>query len=186
MVETKSTKTTRRAKPKAEAVKEAPKATPVEEPKKKHQAGDLIDCMSLCNGVFIHTGRKTGQIYDFAELGVVEQVHYEDLRAEALNSHSAVVYNPLLLVQDEAFLDEFPRVRKAYANYFSPEEWTKIILRESAEKLEKMVVAMPEADKEKVKTIVSTLVSSGELDSLAKAKMLDEVLGTEFTERAGA
>lgn len=183
------------AVPKPAAKKAAPRKKAPKEPVKTpaktrsaekpvtHEVGDLISCLNVYPGSQLIFGKKSGAVYNFDQEDTVEYLLYEDLKAEALNRHSALVYEPMILIQDEAFLHEFPKVKERYETMYSTQELRSIILNNKVETMVNKIKSLPESALMKVKSVVSTLVENGDLDSLVKLNRLDELLGTEFSER---
>ena len=91
---------------------------------KSYNPGDEINCFSITAGELIMIGRKTGNVYRWANYGDVTQVEYQDLKAEKLNSKSAYIYNPLFVIDDEELLatKDFANVAEVYKDILTIED----------------------------------------------------------------
>lgn len=168
------------------AKKAAPKveAPKVETPKpEKLKDGDMVMCMNMYPGSQIVFGKKTNNIYRFDGTETVEPILYEDLRSEALNRRSGLIYSPSIVVQDERFIDEFPRLRDVYAEAYSPSRMKSIISKNNGKVLEEKIRLLPENVIPNFKTVVASMIAYNELDSISKLKIIDRILDTDFAER---
>jgi hypothetical protein len=89
------------------------------------------------------------------------------------------MYKPRFIVLDEDFIKEYPNLEEVYASLYTVQD-LKNMLKLSATQLKKAVEALPNTAKENLKTIVVTMIDSGQFDSVQRIKVLDEVFGTEM------
>lgn len=179
------------AEPVVEEVKEAVveevvEAKPEKEKPKKHENGDLIECMNAYPGKVIFCARKTGTTYIFEGEDEVEMILYEDLRTEALNRRSSIIYDPQIVIMDESFLDEFPRIRSVYDDAYTSSELRELMLNEPVKKMRQVLASVPENVKARAKVVAATLIDDGRMDSISKLQVLDEILETDFAIKTGA
>ena len=154
--------------------------TPAKEVK-KFSDRDLIPCLCAFPGSVGMTGKRTGNVYLWEDMGVVEYVEYQDLRSEVLNKKSTYIYKPLIIIEDEDFLSQNSGLAKMYKDIYTPEEIVTKIRKSSPEEMRKFVVALPSGLKDNVKNIAATMIKDGSLDSVRKIKVLDEIFETDLT-----
>lgn len=149
----------------------------VEKKKKKFEQNDGILCRSVTAGSLYFPG-KSGQKYTWETFGDATEVEYRDL-VSAVHSHSEYIYNPCFVIEDKDFIDEFTELKKFYSNSFSVDELKKILQLPVNQMVER-VKALPKGLTDSFKTLISTEISEGHLDSLAKVKALDDIFDTDF------
>lgn len=146
--------------------------------KKKFAEDDGILCRSVTPGKLIMIGNKTGMKYIWNDYGHEYEVEYRDL-VIAVRTRSKFVFGPMFIIEDEDFINEFDLVKKFYDNSYNTADLQKI-LGLPVEDMEKAITALPPEAKKSFKTVASTAVREGSLDSLAKIKVLDEIFGIEL------
>lgn len=165
---------------KEEVVKEETiKEEPIKEAK-KYAPTDLIPCLNVFAGSTTLIGKKSKNVYTWEALGVSEDVEYQDIMSEILNKKSIYIYEPLLIVEDEEFLSQRPDLKEMYNGLHTPEELTHIIERGTPSEVRNTIKKLPKGIKESVKNIAITLIQEDRMDSIAKIKIIDELLGTEL------
>ena len=97
----------------------------------------------------------------------------------AVKARKATVTEPYIVVDDEDFLALHPFLRDIYAGIYSINE-LKSILSLSPSQMERTIKALPEWAINSFKTVVSSMVDDGSLDSIKKIKILDDIFGTEM------
>ena len=173
MAYTKNTKNnTKSVKETAEEIKVEPKT---------FAPTDDISCVSVTAGELILIGKKTGNLYRWSNYGDSTMVEFQDLRAETRNANSKYIYSPLMMIEDEEVLalPEFANVADSYKNAITIEEidsFFDLPVQQFASTLKRL----PNGIKNTIKSIAADRLESGNLDSLSKIKVLDEVLGTEL------
>ena len=148
---------------------------------KKFNDEDLIPCLCVFPGSVGMTGRRSGNTYLWEDMGVVEYVEYQDLRSEVLNRKSSYIYKPLIIVEDNDFLDENKNLAKMYKDIYTPDEIVAKIKKSIPEDMRKFVNSLPSGIKNNVKNIASTMIKDGSLDSIRKVKILDDIFGTDLS-----
>jgi hypothetical protein len=151
-----------------------------EEPKKKKEYAptDLIPCVSITVGGLHLTGMKSGEVYHWTNLGEVTEVEYRDLLAEVRN-HSFYVYDPAFIIQDEDFLSQHDDILVRYGRLYTPADIEQVLTL-PAPQLEATIKKMPIGAQNAVKDLAVRKINSGELDSIARIKVIDSFFGTEM------
>jgi len=145
----------------------------------KHDASDGILCRSVTVGKLCMEGSNTKMVYRFMTYGDELEVEYRDL-VSAVRSHSAYLFTPYIIVEDELFIKEFPELDKFYKEKFTVKELSDIILMNEAE-MEDAIAILPKGAKEQFINIVSTSVANGTLDSVRKIKALERILNIDLS-----
>ena len=148
---------------------------------KRFDDRDLIPCLCAFPGSVGMTGKRTGNVYLWEDMGVVEYVEYQDLRSEVLNKKSSYIYKPLIIIEDEDFLLQNPSLAKMYEDICSPDDIVLKLRKSSIDEMKRFIIALPSGIKENVKNIAATMIKEGSLDSVRKIKVLDEIFETDLT-----
>lgn len=160
-----------------EDVQEQPKKAAVKAPK-KYAADDRIACRSLTYGELLLTGAKTRLLYSWANYGDVTEVEYQDLMA-LKSTKSNYLYRPRIVIEDTELVEQWG---KEFINMYDNivdidvEDLLKLPLAQFKSKLKKA----PKGIQQAVKNIAGEKILNGSLDSLAKIKAIDEILGTDL------
>jgi len=159
--------------------------SPVEEekeiskpPKKKWEKNDSILCHSIMTGGTYMEGIKTKKLYVFESYGASDEVEYQDLIA-AINTNSAFVFLPMIIIDDEEFIQSNARIKKFYNDMYSPKDLSKI-LNLSISNMVEILPKLPLGAQESLKSIATTKIANGTLDSVSKIKALDDFFGTQM------
>ena len=166
--------------PKKESKKESKEAKPsVVHKKKSFDDNDLIACRSVTNGKYIYTGKATGTPSRFMNYGDIEYIAYKDLRMAANNTGSnTCCYAPFIIVDNEEFVEEFPKLKEFYAGMYTTKDYIQILAL-SPEEMARAIEKMPKVAKETLKGLVATMIKEGSIDSLKKIKTLESVFGAQ-------
>ena len=124
------------------------------------------------------TGVKTNIGYRWTGRGDIVDVEYQDL-VPAIRLNKTHIYKPYFVISDEDFIAQFPQVEKVYASMFSYKDLTDV-LKLDPERMRSAILSLPEGAKNSIKSIASSLISNGTLDSIARIKVLDEIFDTKF------
>lgn len=155
---------------------EAPKKTVVT--KKEYKDGDKIPCVSITVGGLNFVGDKSGDLYQWINLGDVVDVEYRDL-VSAVRSHSVFVYEPRFVIQDEDFLAQHDDILVRYGQLYTPQDIEQVLAM-PAPQLEKTLKKMPVGAQNAVRDLAVRKIDSGELDSVQRVKVIDSFFGTEL------
>ena len=149
-------------------------------PKKKEFAKDEgILCRSVTDGWLGMEGKKSKILYQWLNYGDLVEVEYEDLVA-AVRSSSSMVYAPHFVIENADFLAMYPQVQKAYESRYTKDDLNDIFTLRPSE-IKKVVMGLPESIAETVKSMAVNKIRTGELDSIARIKALDEVFNIDLT-----
>lgn len=163
---------------KVEKTEKVEKPEKVAKTKKKFDPSDLIPCRSVCQGGLYLEGSRTKMPYEWSDYGVVEDVEYRDL-AELVRTRSSYVFNPFFIIDDEDFVEEFPQLKKFYADNYSIKELAAI-LDMPVDQMVQEIKSLPKGAVESLKSIAASQVSAGQLDSVRKIKELDNIFKTDL------
>ena len=149
--------------------------------KREYAPDEDIKCVSVCAGELLMIGKKTGILYKWENYGDTTYVEYQDLKAEAYNSKSGYIYSPLFMIEDEELLAtrEFAKVAESYKNTINAEEIDDLFGL-TTQQFRSQLKKLPKGIQNTVKVIARDKIESGQLDSIQKIKILDEVLGTDL------
>lgn len=156
-----------------EVVKKEPKKAP-----RKYAPDDRITCRSLTYGELLLTGAKTKLMYSWANYNDTTEVEYQDLMA-LKSTKSSYLYRPRFIIEDEELIEqwgkEFIDIYKNVVD-MDVENIFRLPLAQFKSKLKKA----PRGVQQAVKNIAGEMIVNGSLDSLAKIKAIDEILGTDL------
>lgn len=149
-------------------------------PKKtEFKKDDGIECRSITNGWLGMEGKKSQILYQWLNYGDVIEVEYEDLVA-AVRSSSSMVFAPYFVIENEDFLAMYPQVQKAYESHYTKDDLNDIFTL-SPSNIKRAIADLPDSITETVKSMAVEKIRTGELDSIARIKALDEVFGVDLT-----
>lgn len=163
---------------------EAPKATKQESKKapakvaRKYEPDEMITCRSLTYGELLLTGKKSKLLYSWANYGDTTEVEYQDLQA-LKSTKSSYLYKPRFVIEDEELVEQWGKdFVDMYNNIIDidVEDMFKLPLNQFKSKLKKA----PKGVQQAVKNIAGEKILNGSLDSLAKIRAIDEILGTDL------
>lgn len=172
-------KTTAAVEPEAE-IKSEVKPVESAKAKKKFEPTDPVICRSVCQGVLYMEGQSTKIMYRFDDYGSEVGIEYRDLVSEVRSNNSSFIYNPMFVVIDEDFIEEFPALKKFYEKHYSATD-LKGILKLSPEEMIEEIKALPKGAVEQLKLIASAMISDGTLDSMKRIKALEEFYGVDMS-----
>jgi hypothetical protein len=157
----------------------ATEAANTEKTERVFKDSDPITCTSITAGKLGMLGIKTGIDYTWAGRGDDTEVEYQDLVA-AIRSGKKHITEPFFIIKDEDFLNKFPQVRQIYGGMYSIGDLRKVITELDADSMRLTIENLPSGAKESVKNIASTMISKGQIDSVKKIQILDEIYDTKF------
>ena len=160
-----------------EEVKKESKKAPAKTPR-KYASDERIACRSLTYGELLLTGPKTKLLYSWANYNDTTDVEYQDLLA-LKSTKSSYLYRPRIVIEDEELVEQwgkdFVDMNKNIVEV-DVEDLFKLPLAQFKSKLKKA----PKGVQQAVKNIAGEKILNGSLDSLAKIKAIDEILGTDL------
>ena len=153
-----------------------PKAT--KKTVRKFAPDDLIVCRSITFGELLLTGKKSKLLYSWANYGDTTEVEYQDLQA-LKSTRSSYLFKPRFVIEDEDLIDQWGKdFGDIYKNIedIDAEDLLKLPVAQLRAKLKKASKGVQLA----VKNIAGDKILNGSLDSLAKIRAIDEILGTDL------
>ena len=151
--------------------------------KKKFDPSETIPCRSVTYGELVLLGYKTKLLYTWANAGDVCYVEYQDL--QALQSRkSRFLTEPLFVIEDEDLVAQWSAMLKPLYDKIDEEDLDNM-LKLPVAKLKSKLKSSPEGVKKSIKSMAAAKIASGEFDSIARIKAIDEVLGTELMSTIG-
>lgn len=161
----------------AEEVKSASKK-PVTKSSRKYAPDDMITCRSVTYGELLLTGVKSKLLYTWANYNDTTEVEYQDLQA-LKSTKSSYLFKPRFVIEDEELVEQWGKdLGDMYKNIIDVdvEDLFKLPLNQFKSKLKKS----PKGVQQAVKNLAGEKILNGSLDSLAKIKAIDEILGTDL------
>lgn len=140
---------------------------------------DLIPCRSITNGELLMVGNKTNILYRWADYDDVAEVEYQDLIYEARVSRSSFVSYPRFIILDEDFVEQNRQVAEIYEKMYTVKD-LRNILNMSPMEMRNIIPSLPQGAKESIKGLAATMIHNGQLDSVKKIKVLDELFDTDM------
>lgn len=158
-----------------EKKQETPKLTSA-----SYKPEDLILCRSMFAGTLLFTGIKTKMTYEFSNIGDVQYVEFQDLRA-AMVTGVKTITAPYIIIEDEILLEDphWKKIKDLYDNLYSEEDIEKI-LNLPAPQFKEAFINLPIGFKKTINTLVATRIENGTFDSMNKVRIIDEVCGTDL------
>lgn len=164
-----------------EAIENAVVEEIIKEPKeKKFAKDDLIEVKSITNGELLLIGKKTNNLYQWADYGDVTEIEYQDLLYSVRSAGgNSAAFTPCFVVLDDDFVKQNKALSDLYDKIYSVNDLRKI-LELSQKELEKELKELPIGVKNTVKGLAATMIDNGELNSLDVIKTIDDVLGSSL------
>lgn len=145
---------------------------------RKYAPDDMIVCRSITFGELLLTGKKSKLLYSWANYGDTTEVEFQDLQA-LKSTRSSYLFKPRFIIEDEELVEQWGNdFGNIYKNIedVDAEDLLKLPVAQLKAKLKKA----PKGVQQAVKNIAGEKIMNGSLDSLAKIKAIDEILGTDL------
>ena len=145
---------------------------------RKYAPGDMIPCRSMTYGELLLTGTKSKILYTWANYGDVTEMEFQDLQA-LRSTRSSYLFKPRFIIEDPELVEQWDNdLGKMYKDIVDVdvEDMFKLPLNQFKSRLKKAPAGVQQA----VKNIAGEKILNGTLDSLAKIKAIDEILGTDL------
>lgn len=155
--------------------------TTIKKEKKKFSPDDMIPCVSITPGEMFFIGGKTKDLYTFADIDDTVDIPFKDLDYSA-RSKDAMMYKPRFIIQDKDFVALHKSLDELYSSLYSIKD-LKSIIKMDIRKMENVIKSLPVGAQESLKTLASTMIDNGSLDSIQKVKKLDSIFDTEMLTR---
>lgn len=146
--------------------------------KKKFEDHDIIPCRSITCGTLLMQGGKSRLLYKWGDIDEEYGVEYQDLIYDVHSSNSYAKF-PRFIVLDEDFVEQ-NGLQETYDKLYKQGDLKDILKNTPSDKLEETITNLPKGAQESIKIMASTLVSSGQLDSVQKIKILDKIFNTQM------
>ena len=156
--------------------------TPVKARPKKEEAPQSVRpnyvlCRSIIAGG-LHITCKSGNTYYFKDYGTECEIEYYDLLA-LIRKHSEHIFLPRILIEDDSVLEEFPQIQKTYEDAYTREDIMEIIDLPLSQ-MQSALMSLPESTKDTVRSLVTTEIANGHIDSVKKIRFLSEYYDSDF------
>ena len=154
----------------------AKKPTPKEV--RKYAPTDMITCRSITYGELLLPGAKSKTLYTWANYGDKTEMEFQDLQA-LKSTRSSYLFKPRFIIEDDELVEQWRGdLGKIYDDIIATdvEAMFKLPANQLKAKLKKAPVGIQQA----VKNLAGEKIMNGSLDSLAKIKAIDEVLGSDL------
>lgn len=145
---------------------------------RKFAPDDRIVCRSVTFGELLLTGVKSKLLYTWANYDDTAEVEFQDLQAMK-SMRSSYLYRPRFIIEDEELVEQWGKdFGDMYKNIEDTdvENLFNLPLNQFKAKLKKA----PKGVQQAVKNIAGEMILNGSLDSIAKIKAIDDILGTDL------
>ncbi len=109
----------------------------------------------------------------------VTMVEYADL-ASAVRVKLQFLFAPNFIIDDEDLVNQMPQLKKFYTENYSARD-IEALLHIPIEKMRAEIATLPKSAVESLKSIAASAITKGELDSIKRVKVLDELLDTNLS-----
>ena len=144
---------------------------------REYKGDDLIPCRSMTKGELIYVGKKTKEVYTWADYDDVTEVEYQDLQA-LRSTRSAYLNAPYFVIENEELIEQWPELKKLYEKIAAVDIDKMFDL--PLNKFKTALRNLPAGFKDSIKNIASAKILDGTLDSISKIKAIDEVFNTDL------
>lgn len=145
---------------------------------RKFAPDDMITCRSITFGELLLSAPKSKLLYSWSNYGDTTEVEFQDLQA-LKSTRSSYLFKPRFVIEDAELLEQWGKdFGSMYKNIedTDAEDLFKLPVSKFKSKLKKA----PKGVQQAVKNIAGEKILNGSLDSLAKIKAIDEILGTDL------
>lgn len=145
---------------------------------KKYGPNDMISCRSITYGELLLPGVKSKMLYTWANYGDRTDVEFQDLQA-LKSTRSTYLFKPRFIIEDEELVEQWSNdLGKIYDDIVATD--VEALFKLPANQLKAKLKKAPSGIQQAVKNIAGEKIMNGSLDSLAKIKVIDEVLGSDL------
>lgn len=145
---------------------------------RKFAPDDRIVCRSVTFGELLLTGVKSKLLYTWANYGDTAEVEFQDLQAMK-SMRSSYLYRPRFIIEDEELVEQWG---KDFGDMYKNIEDTDVenLFNLPINQFKARLKKAPKGVQQAVKNIAGEMILNGSLDSIAKIKAIDEILGTDL------
>lgn len=151
---------------------------PATKTSRKYAPDDLIPCRSVTYGELLLTGIKSKLMYVWANYNDVTEVEFQDLQA-LKSTRSNYLFRPRIVIEDEELVEQWSKDFKDMYGKITNVDVEEIFSLPLG-KFKTALKNAPNGVQQAVKNIAGEKIMDGSLDSLAKIKAIDEILGTDL------
>ena len=145
---------------------------------RKFAPDDMIPCRSITYGELLLTGAKSKLLYTWANYDDVTEMEFQDLQA-LKSTRSSYLFKPRFIILDEELIEQWGAdFKKMYDDVVTMD--VEALFKLPAGQLKSKLKKAPSGVQQAVKNLAGEKIMNGSLDSLAKIKAIDEVLGTQL------
>lgn len=143
----------------------------------KFDPTDPITCRSVTYGELLGSGKKTNFLYSWSGYGDEVEVEYQDLLSWK-SIKSQYLYGPLFVIENEDLLNQWPDIKAIHdkVKELDCEKFFEL----PVEKFRNVLLNVTNSYKLTIRNMANSKIINGELDSIAKIKVIDEILGTDL------
>ena len=145
---------------------------------KKYAPDDLIPCRSITYGQLLLTPPKSTLLCSWSNYGDITEIEFQDLQA-LKSMRSSYIFKPRFIIEDLELVEQWNKdLGKIYSDIIEVdvEDLFNLPLNQFKSKLKKA----PSGIQQAVKNVAGEKILNGSLDSLAKIRAIDEILGTDL------
>lgn len=145
---------------------------------KKYAPDDLVPCRSITYGELLLTAPKSKLLYSWSNYGDITEIEFQDLQA-LKSMRSSYIFKPRFIIEDLELVEQWNKdLGKIYSDIIEVdvEDLFNLPLNQFKSKLKKA----PSGIQQAVKNVAGEKILNGSLDSLAKIRAIDEILGTDL------
>lgn len=145
---------------------------------RKYAPDDLIPCRSVTYGELLLSAPKSKLLYSWANYNDVTEVEFQDLQA-LKSTRSNYLFKPRIVIEDEELVEQWGKdFKDMYSKIVNVD--VEEIFNLPLSKFKTALKNSPKGVQQAVKNIAGEKIMNGSLDSLAKIKAIDDVLGTDL------
>ena len=145
---------------------------------RKFAPDDLVTCRSVTYGELLLTGTKSKLLYTWANYGDTTEVEFQDLQA-LKSTKSSYLFKPRFIIEDEELIEQWSKdFGDMYKNIDDVD--AEDLLKLNTSQLKAKLKKAPRGIQQAVKNLAGEKIMNGSLDSIAKIKAIDDVLGTDL------
>jgi hypothetical protein len=145
---------------------------------RKYAPTDMVPCRSITYGELLLTGAKTKLLYTWANYGDVTEMEFQDLQA-LKSTRSSYLFKPRFIIEDEELIEQWAGdFKKMYDEIVTMD--VESLFKLPTAQLKAKLKKAPSGVQQAVKNLAGEKIMNGSLDSLAKIKAIDDVLGTQL------
>lgn len=161
----------------SDVITETPKK-PVVKTSRKYEPDEQIPCRSITYGELLLTGPKSKLLYSWANYNDITYVDFQDLQA-LRSTRSSYLFRPRIVIEDEELVSQWGKdFQDMYNNIIDVD--VEDLFKLPIGKFKAALKKAPRGVQQAVKNIAGEKIMNGSLDSLAKIKAIDEILGTDL------